>query len=101
MLAPKQENTKHVYYKFTNPKTGKVVLETMPKPHWEELQLDFLRRRQFEFIREIDIADPDHNIEGGDDSVVTVEEDQLECPFCGYVAEDEEDIKKHKQEKHG
>ena len=100
MLGLQPKDTKWVYYKFTNPQTGKVMQDVISHDAWQDIQRDSIRRQHFEFIREIDLADS--NVEADTtSSPVPIIEDTLECPICGYVAIDDKELKKHKQEKHG
>jgi hypothetical protein len=89
-----RKNTRFVEYE--NLVSGKT--DNMPESDWNDIQRNPYRRKDFKFVRIIDVGGPASNTSGGERP--PIEEDPLECPLCGYVAEDDKDLHTHKEKKH-
>lgn len=97
------KNRVFVFYRYTNKRTGKMVENNMPKHDWDRIQRDPQRSQQFMFLREVDLDNPEQRQSAKPPATKShfgtpIEEDPLECPLCGVVAKDEEELKKHKAE---
>lgn len=74
-------------------------VDNMPEHDWVDIQRNAFRRKEFQYIRTIDVTKQRPEVPAGK-VPLPVEEDPLECPLCGYVAEDEKDLQKHRIEVH-
>lgn len=71
-------------------------IDEMPKKQWERIQRDRQRCKEFEFLEEINLDKTVPQANAGQVEEIPIIEDELECPICGYIAKDEEDLTKHK-----
>lgn len=89
--APKQER---IFIKYKHLESGRI--DDMPKKLWDRIQRDYTRRDQFEFIEEINLETTVPVASAGKLAEIPIIEDDLECPLCGYVAEDDAELETHK-----
>ena len=66
---------------------------------WIRIQKDRRRRRDFEFIRVIDLDNYDETKNVSQE--VPIEKDPCECPLCGFISKSENGLRTHKRLKHG
>ncbi len=104
-IQPSEQDIKHprrsklfVYYKHIP--SGKT--EDMPYKDWVRLKSDKGRAKDFELIRYVNPGGVG-KIAYNPDKVTSppIEDDQLQCPLCGKVVEDEAKLAAHKTLKHG
>lgn len=90
--------TKFVYYK--NLITGRT--DEMNAWEWEMIQKDPDKKKNFEFVREVDTATfGTAVIAQSVPKDVPVVADELSCPLCDFVASTERGLRTHKGKKHG
>lgn len=91
-----QRGRKFVYYR--NKKTGR--LDEMNFWEWELIQKNPYRKIDFEFIKIVDLDNPEtpKSTETGETPII---EDELECPLCGFVGKNKKSLQMHKNKKHG
>lgn len=87
------------FVKYEHLATGKV--DNMPEEHWNtHIVRNRQRKNEFKFIEVIDLSAGVPIAREGRVDKLVVEEDPLECPLCGEIAEDESSLREHKEEKH-
>lgn len=87
------------FVKYEHLASGRV--DNMPEEHWKDhIVNNRTRKNEFRFIEIIDLSAGVPIARAGKVEHLVVEEDPLECPLCGQVAQDEDDLKEHKAEKH-
>ena len=107
------EGTRYVYYKDT--RTGRVsemnFWEWVRVFGWNENSKDWKdgdpftfpdmnRKKSKEYLEYIRLVDLDSPLNQKPERL-TVEEDPLECPLCGYIAETDGRLQLHKEKVHG
>jgi len=88
------------FVRYKNLKNGKMMDTTLTI--WESIQVDKRRREQFEFIEVIELDKGAVPVaKEGSVEAVPVIEDDLECPICGFVAVDDNELQAHKGNHNG